>query len=318
MSFAADCKAECIKQTDARPCCRISELCGLYCACGSLSLLGGGRFNVSFVSESMAVGRRVFTLLQDALHITPQLHYVTHARFGGRRSCVLTLGPIATPRLLTLLGMTQLQENGTYTLRSPTPRFALSRQCCKRALLRGLFLGGGTVSPPGKKYHLELKINNATTQDLAARALQMLQLPVHISHRKNGDCLYLKQCDQIITLLTAIGAHQCVLQLEESRLRRQVFSSANRMMNCDEANLRKQLTAAQKQVSAIAAYRDANGLSGLPAALRDVALLRLENPSENLAALGQHLNPPLSKSAVNNRLRRLMAYIGDVSDDKES
>ena len=309
MSFASDCKAECTRQTDARACCFISELCGLYCACGSLSLLGGGRFNIQFISESMAVGRRVFILLQKALRLTPQLHYVTHARFGGRRSCVLTLGPVETPRLLLAFGMAQPTESGGIAFRSAAPRLPLTRQCCRKAFLRGLFVGCGTVSPPGKEYHLELKTRDAAAQELAARALQGLELPVHISRRQKGECFYLKQCDQIVTLLSAIGAHQSVLQLEEARLRRQVYSTAARMVNCDEANLHRQLNAAEKQIDSIAAYRDRNGLSGLPPALRDVALARLENPEANLSQLGERMNPPLTKSAVNNRLRRLMAFL---------
>ena len=314
MSFSSDCKKELCLLNPEKPCCRMSELSALYMTLGSLNLLGRGKLSVQFTGESMAVARRVYTLLQKALELSPQIHYVSTAHFGGTRKCVLTLGPTQTPAFLSALGMMTVGENGEATLRSTSPKVNLNRSCCVRAFLRGAMLGGGTMTNPEQGYHLELGYRDENFRDCVAKCLQKVGLPIHQSSRKGKDFLYLKQSDQIVTFLTAAGAHQAVMEMENLRVQRQVLSSVNRAMNCDSANLQKQMNASDEQLRAIERLAKQDGLKSLPKALQEIAVARLNAPDLTLEQLGQTLNPPLSKSGVNHRMRRLMEYAADPKE----
>ena len=190
MSFSSDCKKELCLLNPEKPCCRMSELSALYMTLGSLNLLGRGKLSVQFTGESMAVARRVYTLLQKGLELSPQIHYVSTAHFGGTRKCVLTLGPTQTPAFLSALGMMTIGENGEATLRSTSPKVNLNRSCCVRAFLRGAMLGGGTMTNPEQGYHLELGYRDENFRDCVAKCLQKVGLPIHQSSRKGKDFLY--------------------------------------------------------------------------------------------------------------------------------
>lgn len=305
MSFSSDVKKELALVKPEKDCCGLSELCGLYAAMGSLSLLGRGRVNVQFASESLSVCRRAYTLLQQALSITPQIHYVTSARFGGTRKCVLTLGPIQSPMLLKALGM--MDESAG--LRSYTPKLPVTRVCCMRAYLRGVMLGGGTMSTPEQGYHLELPVRDGEMQNTTAKCLQRMGLPIRLSERRDRTYFYFKQSDQIVDFLTLLGAHSSVMQIEDLRVKRQVMSTVNRAMNCDSANLHKQVTAGEQQVEAIRRLIESDRLGTLAPSLQQIALARLNAPEASLQELGQMLDPPIGKSGVNHRMRRLMTYL---------
>jgi len=309
MSFSSDVKKELSTVKPEKNCCGLSELCGLYASMGSLSLLGRGKVNVQLMSESLAVCRKAYTLLVQTLHLTPQIHYVTHARFGGTRKCVLTLGPIQSPVFLASLGMMDKQEDGSYSFRSTTPRLHLTRLCCMKAFLRGIMLGGGTMSNPEQSYHLELPCRDGDVQAMMAKSMQRIGLPIKLSERRDHPFLYFKQSDQIVHFLTAIGAHSSVMQIEDLRVKRQVLETVNRAMNCDSANLQKQMDASQMQLEAIRRLRDSDKLSTLPPGLQEIALARLEHPEASLTQLGEMLNPPIGKSGVNHRMRRLLTYL---------
>jgi len=308
MSFSSDVKKELALVKPEKNCCALSELCGLYATMGSLSLLGRGKVNIQLSNESLAVCRHAYTLLAHTLHINPQIHYVTTAHFGGKRKCVLTLGPIHSPVLLKALGM--MDESGS--LRSTSPRLSLTRVCCMRAFLRGIMLGGGTMSNPEQSYHLELPCRDGDIQALMAKSVQRIGLPIRLSTRREHTYLYFKQSDQIVDFLTAIGAHNSVMQIENLRIQRQVMENVNRAMNCDNANLQKQMDASRSQIETIARLRDSGKLATLPPSLQAIAHARLSAPDASLQELGEMLDPPIGKSGVNHRMRRLLSYAEDI------
>ena len=317
MSFASDVKKELALVKPEKDCCGLSELCALYQSMGSLSLLGRGKVNVQFINESLAVCRRAYTLLVQALHLTPQIHYVDSARFGGTRKCVLTLGPIQSPVLLAALGMMIKKNDGSYAFRSATPKMSLTRQCCMRAYLRGVMLGGGTMSNPETSYHLELPCRDGDMQAMMAKCMQRASLPIKLGKRREHTYLYMKQSDQIVQFLTVIGAHTSVRNIEDLRIKRQVMETVNRAMNCDSANLQKQMAASQSQIDGIRRLRDEGLLATLPPSLQEIAHLRLDNPEATLADLGAMLDPPIGKSGVNHRMRRLLSYLEQSSASAE-
>lgn len=306
MSFSSDCKEELCRLPLEKSCCRLSELSSLYMTLGSLSLLGRGQVNVRFSVESPAIARRIFILLQRELSLTAQLHYVTHSRFGGVRTCVLTLGPKQSPVLLTRLSMMDLDHHGQAVLRSTTPKVNLQRLCCNRAFLRGAMLGCGTVMRPKRGYRLELVAAQEDLRAALAKALQRFDLSLRQSRRKGQTVFYQTTGEQVVTFLTLIGAHQGVIALEDLRLQREVLGDVNRAMNCDGANLRKLVNASGRQRDAIQRLLSHPRSQSLPPALQEMARLRVQEPEASLAELGQLLDPPLGKSGVNHRLRRLM------------
>lgn len=318
MSFSSDCKEELCRVVSDKPCDRLMELSALYMTLGALSLLGLGQVSVQFTVESPAIARRIFVLLQKETQILAQLHYVTHARFGGRRKCVLTIGPKQAPRLLERLGIMERNEEGALALRATVPRLTLSRDCCRRAFLRGALLGCGTISNPEHGYHLEFAARDEALRLGIAKCLQSLNVPVKQIKRRDVVSLYVKQSDHISDILTAAGAHRAVTTLESMRVRKQVLGSVNRAMNCDNANLQKQMDANQRQLRLIARLMESDRFTALSPALQAIARARAEAPDLSLEELGKTLTPPIGKSGVNHRMRRLLRFAAEELGEQET
>ncbi len=304
MSFSSDCKEELCRVPCDESCCRMAELTALYLCLGSFSILGQGRVSVRFAVESAAIARRIYRFVQRETQIAAQLQYVTHARFGGTREYVLTIGPNEAPALLARLGM--MTTGAAPMLLSTIPSIRLTRACSRHAFLRGAILGCGTLVNPEHAYHLEFLVKDGKLRQSILKCLKSLDVPVKQGKRRNGETLYLKQSEHIITVLTATGAHQAVTTLESTLVKRQVLGNVNRAMNCDYANLQKQMNAGARQLGLIEALLDSEAFASLPPSLQEIARARVQAPDLSLTELGQRMTPPLSKSGVNNRMRRLM------------
>jgi DNA-binding protein WhiA len=312
MSFSSDCKEELCRVPCEKSCCRKAELAALYLCLGSLSLLGQGKLSVRFAVESPAIARRIYRAIQQETGIAAQLQYVTHARFGGTRAYVLTIGPNDAPALLSRFDMV---TTGTAPmLLSTVPRFQLTRSCCRHAFLRGAILGCGMLVNPENAYHLEFSARDGKLRQSIVRCLRNLNVPVRQMKRKAAVSLYVKQSEYIVTILTATGAHQAVTTLESMLVKRQVLGNVNRAMNCDYANLQKQMNAGAAQMRLIEALLASDRFASLPPGLQEIARVRLQDPDLSLTELGQRMNPPISKSGVNNRMRRLMQIAQEATD----
>ena len=305
-SFSARVKNELIRLPLGKPCCQLSEISALTQTSGHLSFRGGGWFTVSYRLENAGTARRLFQLLKKRLGVNPTLHFVQTAQWGGRRTCVLSLNPNDSRILLESLHMTETDEDGQVHLKRTVPRHPMTRQCCRRAFLRGAFLGAGTVSDPEKDYHFEWKTEDEEMLRTLEKLLEKCAMPCRTYSRKGKHVVYFKAAQEIADLLTLTGAVQSVLDLENTRIRKQLRAQATRASNCDEHNGEKMLDTAQRQAEAIRQISLKQGLFTLPPALQEIARLRLENPELSLKELGEMMDPPLSKSGVNHRLRRLM------------
>ena len=312
MSFSSTAKEELIRLPLGKSCCILSELSALTQTSGSLAFRGAGRIQVTYRVENAALARRIFLLLRTQLNIVAKLHCVQHARLGGRRSCVLTLGDKDSQRLLIALHMMEQDEDGGITLRRTTPRHPMTRQCCRRAFLRGAFLGAGSITSPDKSYHFEIVAGEEHLRKTLCRLLEKADLPVHTFQRKGQTVVYLKSAQQIADVLALMGASASVLELENIRITRQMRAGANRASNCDEHNSEKMLNAADRQIEAIKLISIQRGLFTLPPGLREMARLRLEHPSLSLTELGQLMEPPVGKSGVNHRMRRIMDVAKEI------
>jgi len=189
---------------------------------------------------------------------------------------------------------------------------AVEEDCCRLSLFRGAFLAGGSVTDPKKGYHLEL----ATSHYHVGRELPVLLREAGFEakevRRKSNYVAYFKHSEHIEDFLTAIGAPVSAMELMNSKLERDLRGSVNRRVNCDSANLDKTVAAAQRQCAAIRRLEREGRLGGLSEALRETARLRLESPELTLAQLAGQFDPPISKSALNHRLRKLTELAEDV------
>ena len=305
-SFSARVKEELVRLPLGRPCCMLSELSALTQTSGHLSFRGGGRLSASYRLDNIGAARRLYRLLKTRLNLSPALHFTESPQLGGRRTCVLTLGEEDTGTLLRALHMLETDEEGTLCLRHTTPRHPMTRQCCRRAFLRGVFLGAGTMTAPEKGYHFEWRAEDEHLAGTLEKLLEKCDLPFRSYQRAGRQVIYFKNADQISAVLALMGASGSVLKMESIRVQKQMREQAARAANCDEHNSEKMLDAGARQAEAIRRISLKEGLFTLPPALREMARLRLENPDMSLQDLGSSLDPPLGKSAVNHRLRRLM------------
>ena len=318
-SFSARVKQELIHLPLGKPCCMLSEIAALTQTSGHLSMRGGGSFSVSWRVENAGVARRLFLLLKRRLNVTPVLHFIQSPRLGGQRTCVLTLTGEDARQLLETLHMMETDETGTLRLRYMVPRHPLTRICCRRAFFRAAFLGAGTMTNPERGYHLEFQAGDGHLTHTLSRMLEKSELPIRTYERMGQTVLYLKSGQQVADMLALMGAGQSVLEMENIRAARQLRATATRAANCDEHNGERALDAALSQVEAIRQIALRQGLFTLPPALREMARLRLEHPELNLREIGERMDPPLGRSGVNHRLRRLMEIAAqlDAEDEKK-
>ena len=309
MSFSQTVKDELCRLPLGKSCCMLSELTALYRTSGSVSLRGMGRMQVQFRVENTALARRIFRLLRARMGITPRLHYVQHARLGGQRTCVLTIGDEDSTKLLLELHVVEQDEDGAVRFRRTTVRYQMTRQCCRKAYLRAAFLGSGTMSNPEKEYHFEVSATDQSLVRELSRQLEKSGQPVNTYQRKGSTVVYLKGAQQISDAMAMMGGTNSVFAMEDIRIRKQARGAANRAINCDEYNFQRMLDAADTQVEGIRRYVIVKGMRSLPPALQEIAQKRLDNADLSLVELGQLFEPPLSKSAVNHRMRRLMDIV---------
>ena len=314
-SFSAAVKEELIRMSAGRACCMLSEISALTQTSGHLSFRGGGWISASFRLDNAGTARRLFQLLKKRLNISPSLHFIQTKQLGGRRTCVLSLGTEDTRTLLNALHMAETDEDGQIHLKHTVPRHPLTRRCCGRAFLRGAFLGAGTVTSPERGYHLEWKTDDERFAHTLEKLLEKNGLPFRSYTRRGLQVIYLKEAQQVSDTLALMGAGSSVLEMENTRIRKQLRASAVRAANCDEHNSEKMLDAGMKQAEAIRRISLKQGLFTLPPALREIARLRVENPDQSLQQLGEMLDPPVGKSGVNHRMRRLMEIADRLEDE---
>ena len=192
----------------------------------------------------------------------------------------------------------------------------LEEECCRASFLRGVFFAGGSITDPLKRYHLEL----ATSHVQVSRELEVLLreggYPPKNVNRNGGSVTYFKQSDQIEDFLTYIGAPVAAMNVMSAKMEKDLRNSVNRRLNCDSANLDKAVEAAMEQLAAIRKLDTAGLLEKQPAKLQQTAALRLENPELTLAELAEEFDPPVTKSCLNHRLRKLVELAKAIPEQK--
>lgn len=193
----------------------------------------------------------------------------------------------------------------------------LSDTDCNRAWLRGAFLTAGSMSDPEKSYHLEWILRTGEDANGLVQLAKIFDIEARITERKGRFVVYLKDSTDIVDMLNVLGAHKALMEMENVRILKEMRNSVNRQFNCDTANIKKIVRAAGKQVEDIRYIAGQMGLEKLPPALRQMAEVRLEYPDVSLQELGEYLDPPVGKSGVNHRLRKLSTIAENLREGKQ-
>ena len=290
MSFALEVKSELCRTPLSRRCCAQAEAYGVLLYCNTFHAE-----QARIVTEHEAFAQRLPLLFKKAFKLT----FDRFPQGGGKQTF-----SIENPAKLAVLHQAFGSDLRALALHL---NFAMVEEaCCRSALLRGAFLAGGSVTDPRKGYHLELATSHHSVSREVLALMRELDQEPKSAQRKGNAVIYFKQSEKIEDFLTCIGAPLAAMEVMNAKLERDLRGKVNRRVNCDAANLDKAVEAAMSQVEAIRRLEKAGTLITLPDKLREVAALRLAHPEDTLAQLAQRCDPPITKSALNHRLRKLV------------
>ena len=282
MSFSAEVKEELEKVLPTSRHCQLAELAAMIHFGCCIKTTEKGEEIIEIQSENDSVRRKYFTLSKKTFIIN---------------NC-------SAKKVLQAVKL--LDENGhSRQISHEVSSLLIKNSCCKRAFLRGAFLCLGSMSDPHKGYHLEFVCEHEVHAEQIKQVVGSFDLEARIVKRKRYYVVYLKEGAGIVDLLNVMGAHISLMYLENLRIEKEVRNSINRQVNCEAANITKTVQAASKQIEDIKLLEKYYGMSNLPEPLRQMAEVRLAYPESSLQELGGYLNPPVGKSGVNHRLRKL-------------
>jgi DNA-binding protein WhiA len=298
MSFSDDLRDELASIAPVRRCCRLAELSALCHAAGSWHLRGHGELAVQLDLAGTAVARRAFALLRD-VEVRSEIRTYRRQAFdrATRYQLHVELDAAATGAF---------REAGVL---SPTgaplalpPKRVVGRSCCRAAYLRGALLGGGSLSGP-RDAHVEIRARDMEGAELVARLAAREGVELRTIERKSHAAAYAKSVETVADLLALAGASGAALRLDEHAVMAATRSEANRLANADEANVKRTVKAAQRQLEAIRQL----DVKVLPAKLEEIAVLRTKHPALSLAELAAKCRPPITKAAAHHRMSLLLS-----------
>lgn len=305
MSFSKDVKEELQRYDTPARHCQLAEFTAIFFLSGKMKKTGRGRYYLEIHTENLTVAKKSYMLLRKMFHISAEVMVRNHNVQGNIINYyIIVRNPQEIAMVLKAVKVLdefgRVQNNGF-----AEQKILVQNTCCKRAFLRGAFLVAGSVTDPGKAYHLEIAVLSREIADELQKMMGFFSLDAKIVQRKKYQVVYLKEGAQIVDFLNVVEAHQALMDFENVRIVKEVRNSVNRQVNCETANIHKTVTAAAKQIEDIRYIECNGGLRQLAKGLRQVAELRLDYPDSSLAELGQMLQPPIGKSGVNHRLRKL-------------
>ncbi len=314
MSFSSNIKDELAEAYSSARHCQIAEIGAMLSMDGQILHAEKGRPVIVLHTENLVVAKKYFTLLKKTFNI--------NAKVSVRRSAFLQKNGIYTVvvtnredarRILEATRMTPLSEPGQWI----PGGMILQKDCCRRTFLRGAYLASGSMSNPEKGYHFEIACTEPEKAGQLKEVLASFGVEAKIIQRKKYHVLYVKEGDQIVDILGIMSAHLALMELENIRILKGMRETVNRQVNCETANLSKTTSAAFEQISDIQYIQEKMGLDSLPELLQDTAQTRLNYPDVSLKELGSLLTPPVGKSGVNHRLRKLKEIADSLRANEE-
>lgn len=304
MSFAGKVKNELLAQTGKSKHCQVAEIAALFAVCGQIILEENGNYIIKFTTENLTVAQKYYMLVKRVFHAKLEM------MLRGRHQYVLFL--LEEEDTSAFVKTIQVFDSDVLVAEE-----LISRPCCRRAFLRGSFLASGSVTDPNSQYHLEIMAGSYERAERIQQIMGVFALDAKIVERKKNYVVYIKDGSGIVDFLNITGAHVALMEYENVRILKEMRNSINRQVNCETANIKKTVSASSRQVSDIQYIYDTIGFGTLSENLREIAKLRLENPDVTLKELGEMLNPPIGKSGVNHRLRRLSETASKLRGENE-
>lgn len=298
MSFSGKVKEELGSHVSRARHCQIAELAALFGCCGKIVREEDGKFSAKFVTENLTVAKKYSILIKKAFS------FQIDTSVRGHQYLVYILD---TDDALTFFQALKCLEGKVLV-----HDLVVQRSCCKRAFVRGLFLACGSVTDPERGYHLEMALGSLGKAKEVLRLLKAFDVEARIVERKKNYIVYVKEGSRIVDLLNVMEAHVALMAFENVRIVKEMRNTINRKVNCETANIRKTVSASARQIADIQYIKDTSGFGTLPKGLADIANLRLEHAEVSLKELGSMLEPPIGKSGVNHRLRRLSEIAADM------
>lgn len=314
MSFSKEVKEELSRQIPSARHCQIAEIAAILSFCGEYEHIDDSTRALSLYTESLAVARKYFTLVKKTFNISTNISITRHThQKKGKAYCLSIRDDVVITRILMAAKLKIEKDEGIRC----SDHLVVVHTCCKRAFLRGAFLASGSISDPEKTYHFEIVSSNEFEALQIQNILLDFNIDAKIIMRKKYFVVYVKEASQIVDVLNVMEAHVSLMNLENVRILKDMRNSINRKVNCEAANINKTVQAASKQLEDIIYINDTIGLEKLSEGLEDIAKLRFQYPEASLKELGDMLSPPIGKSGVNHRLRKISMIADRLREQKE-
>lgn len=293
-SFSGTAKAEICRIIPQKKCCAVAECFGI--------LLFGNSFTadgIKIITESREFAQNLPKLFKKAFGVS--FDFFPSLEAGGKMVFQIS-DPEKIQQIMYTYGF---DIRDTLALHVNLP--VVEEECCKVSFLRGAFLAGGSVTDPSKGYHMELTTTHqSVARETFALMREILGFDPKSAQRSGGQVLYIKQSELISDFLTFLGAPLAAMGIMEARLEKELNNKVNRRCNCDDANTSKVVEAAQEQLAAIRILRDRGMVEQLPAKMQQAIEAREKNPEASLTELAALMDPPITKPAMNNRLKKMV------------
>ncbi|NMA66406.1 MAG: DNA-binding protein WhiA [Clostridiaceae bacterium] len=309
MSFSLDVKKELTRIKDLDTESKKIELSGIL-RTGLTVRNYEGKKRIVFITENASLSRHIFSNVKEITSNSPDIVALKTRRFRSHTIYGIDFTKLVENHKTNILNEMGIFLSDNYTLFYEP--FPITDSEYKRSYIRGCFLATGSISDPDKSYHLEITFPKSSLAEEFIDFLKDFGIVARYILRKGSFLVYLKEGQEIVDFLNVIGAHASLMQLENIRIIKDVRNQVNRIVNCETANLEKTVNASYRQVKNINYIKDRIGLKSLPPNLYEIAQLRLENPDVSLLELGKMMTPPLSKSGVNHRLRKIDKIAEDL------
>lgn len=313
-SFSTTTKNEISKLELKSSCCLRAEIAAIIQMSGSLSI-SGGEITLKLTTENASIARRIFNLLKITYNAHSDIIVRKNKQLKKNNSYMINIeGSEKVEHILRDIEILKDNENIYYGLNNRISPNVVKSRCCKRAYIRGAFLGGGSISNPERTYHFEFITNDDEYSRDLSELVNSFGLKSKVVTRKDYFIVYIKEGEQVVDLLNIMGAHNALFKLEDIRVFKEMRNNINRIVNCETANLAKTINASIRQIKKIEFIEQAIGIENLPENLKEIARLRLEHRDASLKELGELLSPPVGKSGVNHRLRKLEEIADEISE----
>lgn len=316
MSFTTDVKDELSRvEPECRTCAK-AMLSVLVKSHGTLNIIGSGKYNVSFATDNAWIARFALSNFKELYNLDTSLTYRRSVLHNTRNYLIdLQQGQNLIDALLDM-GILSYSKNkeglGIFTISNSIKNEFMDKDCCSAAYMRGAFLGSGYVSEPSGSFHFEIVVDRKNLANDMKKILTKKGINSGVCARRNSYVLYIKSGQAICDFLAFTGAHKSALRMENTRVAKQLANQINRQTNAEVANSKRMVDASYNQLITIEKVAKHYGVQNLPPAIREFMVLRIKNRNTSLSKLGELADPPLSKSAINSRLRRLEKLAADI------